>query len=129
MTGINWFGFETTICSAWALGRKLNGLLMQVRSLGYNTIRLPYCNHIVDPGSSANSIDFGRNPELQGLTPIQLMTGSSLFPDNWVSEFFLIGIVLTRVDNQLSGIQANIPSSAGSTIGGCLPSVTQITRP
>jgi endoglucanase len=74
MTGINWFGFETTNFvphGLWA--RNLTDVLQQIRSLGYNTIRLPYCNQMFDPGSAANSIDFGRNPELQGLSPLQIM--------------------------------------------------------
>ena len=74
MTGINWFGLETNVFAPHGLwARNLTDVLQQIRSLGYNTIRLPYCNQMLDPGSSASSIDFGKNPELQGLSPLQIM--------------------------------------------------------
>ena len=74
MTGINWFGFETNnFCPHGLWARNLTDVLQQIRSLGYNTIRLPYANQMFDPGSTANGIDFGRNPELQGLSPLQIM--------------------------------------------------------
>jgi endoglucanase len=74
MTGINWFGFETsTFCPHGLWARNLTDMLQQIRGLGYNTIRLPYANQMFDPGSTPNGIDFGRNPELQGLSPIQIM--------------------------------------------------------
>ncbi|HEU4391253.1 MAG TPA: glycoside hydrolase family 5 protein, partial [Blastocatellia bacterium] len=74
ITGINWFGMETSTFvphGLWA--RNWSDMLDQVKSLGYNTLRLPYCNQAFDPGSIPNSIDFNRNPDLQGLNALQIL--------------------------------------------------------
>jgi endoglucanase len=74
MTGVNWFGFETanyTPHGLWARGYK--DMMNQMKSLGYNTIRLPYSNQLFDPGSTPNSIRFDLSPDLQGLSGIQIM--------------------------------------------------------
>src|SRR6266496_1823077 len=59
ITGINWFGFETgnyVVHSLWS--RDYRDMLDQIKSLGYNTIRLPYSNQLFDAGSTPNSISF-----------------------------------------------------------------------
>jgi len=57
IAGINWFGFETSnyvVHGLWS--RDYRDMLNQIKSLGYNTIRLPYSNQLFDSGSTANSI-------------------------------------------------------------------------
>jgi endoglucanase len=74
IAGINWFGFETAnyvVHGLWT--RNYQDMLNQIKSLGYNTIRLPYSNQLFDAGSTPNSIDFSKNPDLQGLTGLQIM--------------------------------------------------------
>ena len=74
IAGINWFGFETAnyvVHGLWT--RNYQDMLNQVKSLGYNTIRLPYSNQLFDAGSVPNSIDYNKNPDLQGLSGIQIM--------------------------------------------------------
>src|SRR5262245_5546905 len=74
ITGLNWFGMETSTFvphGLWA--RNWRQMLDQVRSLGYNTLRLPYCNQAFDAGSTPNSIDLARNPDLQGLSSLQIL--------------------------------------------------------
>ncbi|MDN3355759.1 cellulase family glycosylhydrolase [Actinomadura sp. DC4] len=76
IAGINWFGFETAnyvVHGLWS--RDYKDLLNQVKSLGYNTLRLPYSDDIFKPGTVPNSIDFssGKNADLQGLTSLQVM--------------------------------------------------------
>jgi endoglucanase len=74
MTGINWFGMETNTFSPHGLwARNWRDMLDQIRSLGYNTLRLPFCTQALDPGNIPSGIDFNRNPDLAGLSPIQLM--------------------------------------------------------
>jgi len=50
-------------------------MMNQMKSLGYNTIRLPFSNQMFLPGTQANSIDFssGKNADLQGLSPFGIM--------------------------------------------------------
>jgi endoglucanase len=74
MTGINWFGMETnTFCPHGLWARNYRDMLDQMKSLGYNTLRLPYCTQALDPGSVPSSIDFNRNPDLSGLSALQIM--------------------------------------------------------
>jgi len=76
IAGVNWFGFETsnfTVHGLWT--RDYRDMMNQMKSLGYNTIRLPYTNQMFLPGTQANSIDFssGKNADLQGLSPFGIM--------------------------------------------------------
>ncbi|BDI34548.1 endoglucanase [Capsulimonas corticalis] len=74
ITGINWFGFETTnYCPHGLWARSMSSMLDQIKGLGYNTLRVPFCSQMFDAGSAPNGIDFGQNPDLQGLTPIQIL--------------------------------------------------------
>ncbi|MGH9628227.1 MAG: cellulose binding domain-containing protein [Bryobacteraceae bacterium] len=74
IAGVNWFGFETANYvphGLWTRGYR--EMMDQIKSSGYNTIRLPYSNQLFDPGSTPNSIDFSRNPDLAGLSGLQIM--------------------------------------------------------
>ena len=74
IAGINWFGFETTnytVHGLWA--RNYKDMLTQIKALGYNVVRLPYSNQLFDAGSTANSIDYTKNPDLTGLNGLALM--------------------------------------------------------
>ncbi|MDX2678853.1 cellulase family glycosylhydrolase [Streptomyces sp. NY05-11A] len=70
IAGINWFGFETgnyVVHGLWS--RDYKSMIDQMRSLGYNTIRIPYSDDIFKSTTVPNSIDFssGKNADLQGL--------------------------------------------------------------
>ncbi|WP_433188021.1 glycoside hydrolase family 5 protein [Actinoallomurus sp. CA-150999] len=74
MTGINWFGAETSTYAPhglWSRGYK--EMLDQIKGLKYNTLRLPYSNQLFDSGSTPNSIDYNKNPDLQGLGGLQIL--------------------------------------------------------
>ncbi|MET7698042.1 cellulase family glycosylhydrolase [Streptomyces sp. NPDC005485] len=76
IAGINWFGFETgnhVVHGLWS--RDYKSMIDQMKSLGYNTIRLPYSDDIFKSGTVPNSIDFssGKNTDLQGLDSLQVM--------------------------------------------------------
>src|SRR5262245_40251157 len=74
VAGVNWFGLETSNYAPhglWTRGYK--SMLDQIKSLGYNTLRLPYCTQLFDAGSVPNGIDFNQNPDLQGLSGQQIM--------------------------------------------------------
>lgn len=74
IAGINWFGFETpnyVVHGLWT--RNYKDMLDQIKNLGFNTIRLPYSNQLFDPDSTPNSIDYNKNPDLQGLSGLQIM--------------------------------------------------------
>jgi len=74
IAGVNWFGFETNTFVVHGLQiRNYKDMLNQIKSEEYNTIRLPYSNQLFDPGSKPDSIDYSKNPDLQGLQGVQLM--------------------------------------------------------
>ena len=74
MTGINWFGMETgAFCPHGLWIRRWREMLDQMKSLGYNTLRLPFSTQALDPGIIPNSIDFNINPDLAGLSTLQIM--------------------------------------------------------
>jgi endoglucanase len=74
ITGIAWFGMETGNFAPHGLwARSLDDMLDQIATLGYNTIRLPYSDQLFDPASVPSGINFEMNPDLKGLTGLQIM--------------------------------------------------------
>lgn len=74
ITGVSWFGFETANKAPdglWA--RNWQTILDQLAALGYNTIRLPFSDDIFQPGARPSGINYLLNPDLQGLTSLQIM--------------------------------------------------------
>ncbi|MFF9117151.1 cellulase family glycosylhydrolase [Streptomyces massasporeus] len=75
IAGINWFGFETAnhvVHGLWA--RDYKSMIDQMKSLGHNTIRMPYSDDILKPGTMPDSIDTdGKNTDLRGLTSLQVL--------------------------------------------------------
>jgi aryl-phospho-beta-D-glucosidase BglC (GH1 family) len=74
MTGISWFGLETANYAPHGLwSRSMSSMLDQIQSLGYNTIRVPYCNQLFDAGSTPNSVDASQNPDLVGKSGLEII--------------------------------------------------------
>ncbi|MBP5938861.1 cellulase family glycosylhydrolase [Streptomyces acidiscabies] len=76
VAGINWFGFETgnyVVHGLWS--RDYKSMIDQMKSLGYNTIRIPYSDDIFKSSTVPNSIDFssGKNADLQGLNSLGVL--------------------------------------------------------
>ncbi len=75
LTGVNWFGFETGTFAPHGLWtRNMESMLDQMKESGYNTIRLPYSNELFQQTAAPEQgIDYGLNPDLQGLYGLELM--------------------------------------------------------
>ena len=74
ITGVNWFGMETETFAPHGLWtRNWQEMLDQIAVAGFNTIRLPYSNQLFDPASKPNGIDFNKNPDLAGLSGLEIM--------------------------------------------------------
>lgn len=84
LTGVNWFGFETgNACPHGLWTRDYKSMLKQIKDLGFNCIRLPWCNDMLTaiPNSiqiNASGVDAytgikGLNLDLAGLNAIQVM--------------------------------------------------------
>ena len=74
IAGVNWFGFETgnfVVHGLWA--RNYKDMMNQMVRLGFNTIRLPFSEDIFNPANVPNGINFSLNPDLQGLSSLQIM--------------------------------------------------------
>lgn len=97
ITGINWFGFETgnyVVHGLWS--RDYRDMLDQIKSLGYNTIRLPYSNQLFDSGSVANSISNAPTTKWPNGMNLPLMTngvanGTPLPPIQIMDEIIRYG--------------------------------------
>ncbi len=74
VSGISWFGLETENFAPHGLwARSLDSFLDQIVALGFNTIRLPYSNQLLDPSSQPNGINYDLNPDLKGLNGLEIM--------------------------------------------------------
>lgn len=74
IAGVNWFGFESNTGSPhglWTRGYK--EMMQQMRDEGFNTIRLPFSSDMLHTTGQAGSIDYSKNPDLKGLTSLQVM--------------------------------------------------------
>ena len=74
LSGVNWFGFETSNNvphGLWSRGYK--DMLKLISSLGYNVIRLPFSNEMLQPDVMPNSINYSLNPDLKGLSSLEVM--------------------------------------------------------
>ncbi len=74
ISGVNWFGMESTTGAPHGLWtRSYTEMIDQMAAEGFNTIRLPYASETLHSTAAPNGIDFSKNPELQGLTSLQVM--------------------------------------------------------
>lgn len=84
LTGVNWFGFETSNLSPHGLwARDYRSMLRQIADVGFNTVRIPWCNEMLREGAVANSVNtYGADPydgtdpmngPLAGQTPLAML--------------------------------------------------------
>lgn len=75
LRGVNWFGLETSTQAPQGLwARDYKAMLAQIKSLGYNMIRLPYSVQALrDSRASGINFEIGSNRDLQGKKPIEIM--------------------------------------------------------
>jgi aryl-phospho-beta-D-glucosidase BglC (GH1 family) len=65
LVGINWFGLETPAFAPHGLGvRGCEEMMSQMKQLGFNTLRLPFCSQLFHSASRPTGIDYRRNPDL-----------------------------------------------------------------
>ena len=74
IVGVSWSGIETGSYVPDGLGaRNWQDMLDQVVALGYNTIRVPFTNEALEPGRQINHVNFYINPDLEGLTGLEML--------------------------------------------------------
>src|SRR3954451_10096379 len=75
ITGINWFGMETdnkTFHGLWS-SNPWRSQLDTMAQLGYNSLRIPFSDDALKPGATATGINDNTNPDLVGLSPLQIL--------------------------------------------------------
>ncbi|MCX7062343.1 MAG: cellulase family glycosylhydrolase [Gammaproteobacteria bacterium] len=81
--GISHYGFNADILQPqflWAMGWKEQ--IAQIKALGFNAVRLPFVPdtlYVSTPVDQLSYVDPGRNPDLLGKTPLQVL-------DLWMAE-------------------------------------------
>ena len=73
--GLNWFGLETDVGAPHGLWtRNWRVMMDEVKDLGFNALRVPFSGELVATGGGEpTSIDFSRNPDLEGLDGLQIL--------------------------------------------------------
>lgn len=74
ISGVNWFGFEGTNMNPNGLWtRSYQDMMKQMVQEGFNTIRLPFSSDMLHSTATPGGIDYNKNPDLKGLTALQIM--------------------------------------------------------
>ncbi|SFJ09152.1 Calx-beta domain-containing protein [Albimonas pacifica] len=74
IAGVNWFGFESDTFAPHGLWtRGYASMMDQMKAEGFNTIRLPFSSEMLHTSAAPNGIDFSQNPDLAGLTPLEIL--------------------------------------------------------
>jgi aryl-phospho-beta-D-glucosidase BglC (GH1 family) len=98
LTGVNWFGFETGNLVAHGLWtRDYKSMLQQIDDLGFNCVRIPWCNEALDGTPSGIQIneygvdpytnESGLNIDLEGLSSIEVL-------DKIIEESYNLGLYI-----------------------------------
>jgi len=73
LRGLNWFGFETADHIAHGLwARNWKDMIAQMKSLGFNAVRLPVCPATLE-GVAVNNFNSTLNPDLSGKNSLQVL--------------------------------------------------------
>jgi len=74
LSGVAWSGLESGTFAPHGLGvRNWEDMLKQIARTGFNTIRLPFSNQLFDTASKPQRINYQLNPDLKGLSGLELM--------------------------------------------------------
>ena len=103
---VSWFGLETSNYAPHGLWtRNWQEMMDEIKATGFNAIRLPFSlEAVLDGGVSPNGIDFSQNPDLVGLSSLEIMDAIVAY-----AEEIGIGILL---DNHRSAA-GNGPNGNG----------------
>jgi uncharacterized protein YjdB/aryl-phospho-beta-D-glucosidase BglC (GH1 family) len=80
LTGVNWFGFETSMLYPHGIwSRDCKSMLKQIKDQGFNCIRIPWCNKILDPAATIQINSYGTDP-YTGVTPMNAVEATKTKP-------------------------------------------------
>jgi endoglucanase len=94
-SGASWYGFESADFVAAGLDRApLTSLVRLVRQLGFNSVRIPFSNELVQTNPLVNASRLTANPQLVGLRSLEVL-------DRVIGALAAQGIVVI-LDNHVS---------------------------
>eukprot|EP00931_Biecheleriopsis_adriatica_P093597 TRINITY_DN67323_c0_g1_i1.p1 TRINITY_DN67323_c0_g1~~TRINITY_DN67323_c0_g1_i1.p1 ORF type:complete len:439 (-),score=70.99 TRINITY_DN67323_c0_g1_i1:83-1399(-) len=74
LRGVNWYGASDSYHVAGGLDvQSLEAICRTITELGFNTVRLPFSNEMLRSEVVPGSIDFDKNPQLRGLSALEVM--------------------------------------------------------
>jgi endoglucanase len=80
LSGVNWFGFETGNMFPHGIwSRDMKSVLKQVKDLGFNTIRIPWCNQMLNAASIIKINSYGTDP-YSGVSPMNEVEATKTKP-------------------------------------------------
>jgi endoglucanase len=74
ITGIAWSGMELSGNAPQGLDRRnYAAVLLDVKALGYNVVRIPFDSQSIQPGQIPTEINYWANPNLRGLSSLEVL--------------------------------------------------------
>ena len=74
ISGVNWYGAEYSYNNPEGLmTRRADDIIKQIKTMGFNTVRIPYNNAMLDEGAQSLMVNYQLNPDLTGLNPLQVL--------------------------------------------------------
>lgn len=74
LVSVNWYGFDQGEYVVGGLDRvPLKDLVKEIRSMGFNSVRLPWANQIVEDNPAVPGYALNANPELRGKHSLEIM--------------------------------------------------------
>jgi endoglucanase len=74
LAGVNWFGAEELDHVVGGLDvRRLDDLARAIRTLGFNVVRLPFSNELVETDPRIDDARLAANPELKGKSALEVL--------------------------------------------------------
>ncbi len=82
LTGVNWFGAEGYAFAPQGMWQdSYQNIMDQMREVGFNTIRLPWSDAMLDEGRKPTGIDYSKNPDLAGKTSLEVFDAIVAYAD------------------------------------------------
>ena len=86
LSGVNWFGFETQLSSFHGIwSRDHKSVLQQIKDLGFNSIRVPWHNRMLEPEATINISSYGTDP-VSGVSPMNVKESTFTKPIQLMDE-------------------------------------------
>jgi endoglucanase len=81
LTGVNWFGFETALMHPHGIWtRDMKSVLKQIKDLGFNTIRVPFCSKMLNADATLTKLNSYGTDAYSGVNPMNEVEATKTKP-------------------------------------------------